>query len=237
MGVAWSHGIRLTVVLTNFYYGTHNGHDGRSGHTAVRGDDTSNAYTDTCCNNPDIRLLGDAWVDSGYEQYYKPFVEAVVEHFKNDARIFAWEIGNEIPVRLNRSKKTGGLDVDSAIAFYRNMAADIKSIDPNHMVSPGIICTTWMPLATGEQKRQLYELMDYVVEHHYPLDPNAGSLEDDTLAAAYNKPLVIEEYGVHQNLIGHLDLGDPDVLVPGNAGDRDRPAHRDRLARTRGVDA
>jgi hypothetical protein len=204
LGVAWSHGIRLTVVLTNFYYATHYGHDGgpdeSRGHTAVRGDDITNAYTETCCGT---QVLGDAWVDNGYRQNYKPFVEEVVNHFKNDGRIFAWEIVNELPVRLNRSSKSGGLDTESAIAFYRDMATAIKAIDPNHMVAPGIICTAWMPLDTDDQKRRLYELMDYVVEHHYPLDPNGGSLNDDVLAVRYGKPLVIEEFGIHQNLTSH----------------------------------
>jgi hypothetical protein len=202
LGVAWSRGIRVTVVLTNFYYGTHYGHDGRLGRSAVPGDNDTNYYTDTCCNDPNIRILNREWVANGYRVNYKPFVQAVVDHFKNDPRIFAWEIGNEISVRLGPN----GYETEAAIAFYRDMAATIKGIDHNHLVAPGIICTAWMPLTTADQKRRLYELMDYVVEHYYPLEANKGSLSDNELAALYGKPLVIEEYGVNQTRVSHDEI-------------------------------
>jgi hypothetical protein len=199
LGVAWSRGIRITVVLTNFYHGYHDGLDGRHGRTAVQGDDESNYYTNICCEPHPVHVLNQAWVGGGYRDHYKPFVQAVVDHFKSDPRVFAWEIGNEIPVRLGPQ----GLETEAAIAFYRDMAATIKGIDHNHMVSTGIICTEWMPLTTSDQKRRLYELMDYVVEHYYPDHPNGGALADDQLAALYTKPLVIEEYGVDQTAVAH----------------------------------
>lgn len=187
LGIAWSRGIRLTVVLSNFYYGNHWGSDSRGGYTVVPGDE--GYYTDTCCGG--IRLLNHSWFAGGYNLHYKPFVGAVVDHFKNDGRVFAWEIGNELGAPNG--------DVEGTIAFYRDMALYIKSIDPNHMVAPGIICTTWLPLTTADQKYRLYQYMDYVTEHHYEPNGNAGDLSDDQLAALYNKPLVIEEFGVAQN--------------------------------------
>jgi hypothetical protein len=187
LGVAWSRGIRVTVALTNFYYGNHWGADGAGGFTAVAGDE--GYYTDTCCNG--VHLLNHLWIEGGYTLHYKPYVGAVVDHFKNDGRIFAWEIGNEIGAPNG--------EIEQTIAFYRDMAGYIKSIDPNHLVAPGIICTSWLPLTTADQKSRFYALMDYVTEHHYePNDPNTGDLNDDQLAALYNKPLVLEEFGVSQ---------------------------------------
>jgi hypothetical protein len=188
LGVAWNRGIRVTVALTNFYYGTHYGHAGNGGHTAVAGD--AHYYTDTCCGG--IQLLNHAWIAGGYNDNYKPFVRAVVNRFAGDGRVFAWEIGNEIGAPNG--------DVEAAIAFYRDMALTIKGIDPGHMVTTGIICTQWLPLTTQDQKNRLYQYMDYVVEHHYdPNSPNPGDLSDNQLAAYLNKPLVIEEYGVNQH--------------------------------------
>jgi hypothetical protein len=194
LGAAASRGIRVTVALTNFYYGDHWGHDGNHGHTAVRGDTTQNYYTDTYNG---IHLLNLAWLSGGFRNNYKPFVHDVVDHFKNDSRIFAWEVGNEIGAPNGQ--------VETAISFYREMALYIKSIDSNHMVTTGIICTQWLPLTTQSQKDRLYEFMDYVVEHHYEPGGNAGDLADDQLAAHLGKPLVIEEFGVDQNQYPYTD--------------------------------
>jgi hypothetical protein len=201
LGVAWSRGIRVTVALTNFYYGDHWGHDGNHGHTAVGGDTLQNYYTDTYNG---IHLLNYSWISGGFRVNYKPFVGAVVDRFKNDPRIFAWEVGNEIGAPNGQ--------VETAISFYREMALYIKGIDPNHMVTTGIICTQWLPLTTQSQKDRLYEYMDYVVEHHYEPGGNAGDLADDQLAAHLGKPLVIEEFGVDQNQQPYLS--DHDRIMP-----------------------
>ena len=193
LGVAWSRGIRITVAFTNFYYDNHWGHDANGGYTAVPGDAPAmnhpGYYTDTCCNG--VHILNHDWIAGGYNDYYKPFVHAVVSRFAGDGRIFAWEIGNEIGAPQN--------DTARAIAFYRDMAQFIKGIDPNHMVSTGIICSRWLGATDWAQKVSLYELMDYVVEHHYdPNSPNPGDLDENLIAAWLGKPLVIEEYGVSQ---------------------------------------
>jgi len=201
LGVAWSRGIRVTVALTNFYYGNHWGSGGGGGHTAVAGD--AGYYTDTCCNG--VHILNHAWVAGGYNVNYKPFVAAVVDHFKNDGRIFAWEIGNEIGAPNG--------DVEAAIAFYRDMAQYIKGIDANHLVAPGIICTAWLPLNSWDQKTRFYQYLDYVTEHHYePNSPNPGDLNDDVLALSFTKPLVIEEFGVSQRDWPYS--GDHNLIMP-----------------------
>jgi hypothetical protein len=200
LGIAWSRGIRVTVAFTNYYYGHHWGQQGRGGRTAVPGD--QGYYTATCCNG--IQLLNHDWIAGGYNVNYKPFVRAVVDHFKNDGRIFAWEIGNEI------GSPDG--DVEAAIAFYRDMALTIKKIDGNHLVAPGIICTEWLAARTWDQKRRLYEVMDYVTEHHYKPIANAGSLDDDVLALYFGIPLVIEEFGVSQRHAPYS--GDHDLIMP-----------------------
>lgn len=190
LDASWNRGIRITVALTNFYYGDHWGHDAGGGHTAVPGDEH---FYDNCYEGHN--LLDYDWIAGGFRQNYKPFVQTIVDRFKNDGRIFAWEIGNEIGVP---PKPDGQPAIEETITFYREMAQFIKTVDGHHhLVAPGVICTRWLSL-NDTQKYRFYELMDYVTEHHYIPRNNEGSLADDVLAAAYNKPLVIEEFGVSQ---------------------------------------
>ena len=201
LGAAWSRGIRLTVAFNDFYWSGHYGHRGNGGFKAVPGDEH---YYDQPCGQycPGVYVLDAAWFQGGYTVNYKPFVQAVVDHFRGDGRIFAWEIGNELK----------GDTVEGSIAFYRDMAQTIKAIDHNHLVSPGIICTTWLGMTSQNQKDRLYQYLDYVTEHHYINHPNAGDLSDDQLALAYNKPLVIEEFGANQHLAPYAT--DHDRILP-----------------------
>ncbi len=185
LGAAWSRGIRVTVVLTNLYYAPLYGSAAGGGHTAVAGD--QGYYSDTCCSG--VRILGHEWIAGAYKNNYKPFVQQVVSYFQNDGRIFAWEIGNEIDL-------PGG-DVAATLSFYKDMAQTIKAIDHNHLVAPGIICTSKMSLSRS-QALDFYQSMDYVTEHHYDPSTPDGDLDDGQYAASLGKPLVIEEYGTSQ---------------------------------------
>ena len=84
-----------------------------------------------------------------YEDHYKPFVEYIVagklpgggqdpdfQGFKDNPRIFAWEIGNEFTVHL-QGGDTSFADV--MVNFATKMGCTIQMIDENHMVSPGFI--------------------------------------------------------------------------------------------------
>jgi hypothetical protein len=189
LGAAWSRGIRVTVVMTDFYFGYQWGHEGRGGHDVVPGDEPyySVPYAGTY-------LLNYKWISGGFRTNYKPFVQRIVDRFKDDPRIFAWEIGNEIGAP---ARPDGQPAIDETVAFYREMAQFIKGRDSNHLVAPGIICTRWLSL-NAQQKASFYQYIDYVTEHHYIPRNNEGSLADDALAASYGKPLVIEELGVSQ---------------------------------------
>ncbi len=203
LGAAWSRGIRITVVMTDFYFANQWGHEGRGGHDVVPGDEPYYSV-----NYNGTYLLNYKWITGGFRAHYKPFVGQVVDAFKNDPRVFAWEIGNEIgaPTRPDGQPAT-----DETVAFYREMAQYIKSLDGNHLVAPGIICTRWLSL-NATQKAQLYQYIDYVTEHHYIPRNNEGSLADDTLSLSYGKPLVIEEFGVSQWEPPYN--GDHDLIMP-----------------------
>jgi hypothetical protein len=203
LGAAWARGIRITVVMTDFYFGNHWGHESRGGHDVVPGDEPYYSV-----NYNGIYLLNYKWISGGFRNHYKPFVGQVVNWFRDDPRVFAWEIGNEIGAP---TRPDGQPAIDETVAFYREMAQYIKSIDGNHLVAPGIICTRWLSL-NSQQKAQLYQYIDYVTEHHYIPRNNEGSLADDTLALSYGKPLVIEEFGVSQWDPPYS--GDHDLIMP-----------------------
>lgn len=185
--IAGARGIRLTVAFTNFYRARYLANEARGGESLVAGDE--GFYTDVCCGG--VHIQNHEWPEGGFRKHYKPFVEAIVNRFKNDGRIFAWEVGNEIGY-------SGHPYDDRIVDFYLEMAGRIKQLDPNHMVTTGIISTGWLPL-TEAQKRRLYgsPSVDYLTEHYY--DPgDQRDLQDKYLATELNKPLVIEEYGVSQ---------------------------------------
>lgn len=188
LNVALAHDIRLTVVFTDFYFKTNYATEGGKwinnkwvrGHFCVPGDE--GFYNEA-------GVLKREWVVWGYTKNYRPFVQAIVDEFRDHEGIFSWQIGNEI-------KDSEILNDDAIVNFYTTMADFIKSRDANHLVSTGMMSTRHLGL-DETRKSRLYgrQSIDYVTEHYYdPGDPD--DLGDEYLAIRYNKPLVIEEYGV-----------------------------------------
>ena len=147
-------------------------------------------------------LLDLEWFRSGYTVNYLPFVRSVVESFKKEPRIMAWNIGNEL--------KAEG-DPELLVKFMHDAARKIKGWDPNHLVTTGMISTrhAWMHTPGNEHwQKQLYDVpwLDFITNHAYHGDDedatnldqenDANSREDDSgLAQSLNKPLLIEEAG------------------------------------------
>lgn len=138
--------------------------------------------------------------------------------YKDDPAIFSWQIGNE--PRAMSSSDT----VKNAFAgWIWDVAAQIKSLDPNHMVSTG---------SEGyygcEADMELFERIhscpdiDYMNIHIWPYNwrwvdkdnmvdslcvaiRNTDSYIDMHLPVAekYGKPLIIEEFGYPRNGVGY----------------------------------
>jgi hypothetical protein len=138
-------------------------------------------------------ILNPTFFKDGYTKNYLPFIRHIVTTFKNEARIFAWEIGNEL-----KAEGEPRLLVD----FMINVATAIKSWDPNHMVTTGMISTrqAWME-GRQDLREALYgsPLIDFITIHPYNGNECPGPddrVEDDSdLANLYNKPFIIEEAG------------------------------------------
>ena len=102
--------------------------------------------------NFNISLLNGAFYRSGYRERYLPFVRAVVDAFRNDPRIFAWEVGNELKYEPAFQDPGRAAFID----FMHTVAREIKRSDPNHLVTTGMISTSHASLDEGDLWRQLY---------------------------------------------------------------------------------
>lgn len=100
------------------------------------------------------------WYADGYRREYLPHVRRMVEKFKDARGVGMWEILNE----------AGDADWRVIKRFYDTVAAEIKRIDPDHLVSTG----SWAPWAYGglEHFRELHAgpSIDVGCVHEYDYD-------------------------------------------------------------------
>jgi hypothetical protein len=120
-----------------------------------------------------------------YRGPFLAYVRKVVTAFRNHPAVFAWELTNE---------GSNYPDHDGFINFCNSMAGEIRAIDPNHMVTAGIVSTAVTQFKNeggNDEPARFYENLDFVTLHDY----DVISLVDLDLARRLNKPLVIEETG------------------------------------------
>ncbi len=143
-------------------------------------------------------LLGGAFFRDRYQDHYLPFVRAVVDAFKDDPRIFAWEVGNELKY------EPAWQDNDRAafIGFMHTVAREIKRVDRNHLVATGMISASHASLNQGDLWRKLYggPEFDFLTVHCYN-EQYEGKLDHD-YAARLNKPFIVEEAGFDEEKPG-----------------------------------
>lgn len=165
-----AHNIYLIACLTDYYIDSNMWPQGDEGYYAT-GDGGK-------------QVLSAAWFNGGYETNYWPLVAYLVERFRDEDAIFAWEIGNELKLLSDPAR---------FVAFMHDVRARIRALDGNHMITTGMISTRHTGISQhSEQARALYRDFDFITSHCY----DGSDLEDQSaLAAALNKPLVIEEVG------------------------------------------
>lgn len=146
-------------------------------------------------SNPETRRL------------YREHVERIVTRrntitgvlYRDDPTIFGWELMNEAQALTGRWEERR--------AWFAEMSAYIKSLDPNHMVTPG----TWGYRSASERREWLADhampTIDYCDVHNYPRDDldsfvnSPAALKEfieNRAAAAYSlrKPMVLGEFGM-----------------------------------------
>ncbi len=179
LDILGNHNLYLIPAFVDFYKST----DFR-----IPGDDHFYARLDP---NFHHELLKGDFYRGGYRERYLPFVQTVVEAFKEDSRIFAWEIGNELKYEPAHEDPNRAAFLD----FMLTMARTIKQLDRNHLVTTGMISTSHASLDVDNLWRKLYggPEFDFLTVHCYN-DEYEGK-QDHTYAQALNKPFIIEEAG------------------------------------------
>jgi hypothetical protein len=143
------------------------------------------------------KILNHAFYRGGYQENYLPFVKHIVNAFKHEPHIFAWEMGNEL-------KAEGAPDF--LVDFLKTMATHIKSWDPYHLVTTGMISTRHAWMGNRPDLRQAlysYPHLDFITIHAYNGNEHPPEIEDDSdLARQFGKPFIIEEAGFDVNKYG-----------------------------------
>lgn len=119
--------------------------------------------------------------------------------YRDDPAIFGWELMNEAQVITGRWAERR--------AWFAEMSAYLKSLDPNHMIAPG----AWGYRTSSERREWLADhaiaTIDYCDVHNYPRDDHDSFVDspaalrefiDNRAAAAFStgKPLVFGEFGM-----------------------------------------
>lgn len=119
--------------------------------------------------------------------------------YRDDPTIFGYELMNEAQAPTGRW--------DMRRAWVAEMSAYVKSLDPDHLLAPGI----WGYRTSWERREWLEEhrlpSIDYCDAHIYPRDDTDSFVDspealrdfiDNRAAAAFsvNKPLVLSEFGM-----------------------------------------
>jgi len=119
--------------------------------------------------------------------------------YRDDPTIFGWELMNEAQVITGRWEERR--------AWFAEMSAYLKSLDPNHLIAPG----TWGYRSSSERREWLADhaipTIDYCDVHNYPRDDHDSFVNspaalkefvENRAAAAYSlrKPLVLGEFGM-----------------------------------------
>lgn len=211
LDAAGARGIRLTVVFTDMF-GRWTNVTG-SGHRMMIPDDYDlGLYSWPNCLPETPDCIGLDWfsykINNPNIDPYLTLVSAVVNRFKHRPEIFAWEIGNEIKVQNPQNNSM-------LVNFYLDTGRKIKNIDPYHMLALGIKSTADLGL-TNEQAAQLYgalytypdqkPLFDYITIHPYVDNVGQVTWPDMQYASQFGKPIVLEEFGVHRDVVSQQGM-------------------------------
>jgi mannan endo-1,4-beta-mannosidase len=119
--------------------------------------------------------------------------------YRDDPTIFGWELMNEAQAITGRWAERR--------AWFAEMSAYLKSLDPNHMIAPG----AWGYRSSSERREWLADhaipTIDYCDVHSYPRDDHDSFVDspsalkefiENRAAAAFTikKPLVFGEFGM-----------------------------------------
>ena len=139
--------------------------------------------------------------NEGFRENYLPFVRDVVSTYADHPAIFAWELGNEYAIHPQPCNPEDG---EVFLHFARIMSDVIRAIDPNHLITTGLVNTGHVApndrpgLNRLDYGKRLYELpnINFLTVHFYEGNgEEQNSLLDLEIARQVHKPIVVEEWG------------------------------------------
>ncbi len=110
--------------------------------------------------------------------------EQLISRFKNHKAVLAWDIKNEPDLDFKTRNKT------NVLAWLKEMATQIKTYDPNHLVTIG-----W----SNTKVAHLLQKNVDVVSFHYYEDIDKFEKKYTDLQSKTSKPLVLQEFGLSSN--------------------------------------
>jgi mannan endo-1,4-beta-mannosidase len=165
--------------------------------------------------------------DPGGTVSYRDFVAEVVNRYKDDPTILAWQLMNEAEVKPSMQ---GACSPDAATvlrSFATDVSGLVKSIDPNHLVSLGTIGGGQCG-AQGQDYETLHAIPTIDLCEFHDYDPSAPIPGDQfnglqvriNQCAALDKPLFVGELGIIPNDVGGTLQARADVLEQKLAAER-----------------
>ena len=155
--------------------------------------------------NAGLTKHDDFFTEERIKQAYRAYVTQVVERFKDEPVIMAWEL-------INEPRSEGGVG-KALSAWVDEMSRFVKTLDPNHLIAVGDegflhhhFSFDWMHNgSTGVDAAKLLKLdaIDFGTYHLYPDGPwgktakwASESIEEhQELAEKTGKPVLLEEFG------------------------------------------
>lgn len=197
--------LRVTIALVQSLHDDARAAEGRGGNLNWTGDERFYDRT-----SGSLLVLDDAWIDWGYQLNYFPRIRDVVWALRDNPGVFAWDIANE----LNTSSASNRWLVGRLVDFYLRVANEIRSLDPNHLITTGLLTSTWGGMLDPERDRLYnHQSIDYMTVHMYHCTAFAGNrcsfnpqvqclenndsqrLDLQLANGRYAKPVVLEEFG------------------------------------------
>lgn len=143
--MAEQHGLYVIMTLTNNWYPTASNSTGSS--LQARGGTTeitlprnylSNDYggMDLYVRQFGLQYHDQFYTDEKVVMAFKNFTSQVVTRYVNSPTVFSWELAND-PRCSSTLPMSGSCTTETITQWHATMAAYIRSIDPNHLISSG----------------------------------------------------------------------------------------------------
>lgn len=176
IALAKQHDIRLVLIL-----------EGQWGHCST------GIYT-----TPTWYRSGYRFPDVEHPISYLNYVERIVERYRDEPTILAWQLMNEAEASAG-AVAIGVPDPDALYTFARDMSAVIREIDPNHLISLGTIDDSRAGMGTVDYANVLQlSTVDLAEGHDYDaIQPFPMNMRRCQKIAELTKvPFFIGEVGV-----------------------------------------